>query len=428
MNIGLISDLADTGFGRVGRELAKRWIEAGHDMRVIGINFDGREGAVARAMRANGDGDAIRDAFDGVANDPVLSRAVPAAIKGDGMGHNLTALLVDGRLSPGWEPDRMVLVADPVAALHRLVTDEGAMARVPSYNYVPVEGSGLSVFWRTIWEDVMPVAMSRFGQAEIAAVMGRDDVPYVPHGISDAFHRVTPERPGIASDGSLVTTKGQAKAVFGWEGRTVVLRTDRFVPRKAYPEYVEVIRSVVTERPEVTFVIHCSAVDEGGMLSQVLADVPGSWYGPTGWTHSQVLVTRGHDTFRGFDDAKLNLLYNAADVYASTSYSEGFGLTLAEAAACGVPVVAQRFGAIPEAVGLGGLLVEPAGIVPTSHGHHWSAVDVPAFADALLTLIDDTALRADLGAKGEAHVRRFDWDVAALEFIRIMEERPAWRL
>jgi glycosyltransferase involved in cell wall biosynthesis len=427
LKLGLVSDLAETGFGRVGRELGKRWLDAGHDLRVIGINFGGREDAVRNALAKGEDGDGIKAAFESVAMDPVLSRAVPAGIKGDGMGHNLTKSLIDGELASGWKPDRVVFIADPVASLHRQATDGGALGAVPSFNYVPIEGSDLSVFWRAIWEHVTPVAMSRFGQREISKVLGRDDVPYIPHGISAAFYRISPEHPAWTSDDEMVTSKEAAKADFGWQDRTVILRADRFVDRKGYPEYFEVIRRIIAERPEVLFVIHCAVVDEGGMMSQLLADLPGAYRDGKGWHHSQVVLTRAHDTFKGMSDSRLNLLYNAADIYASTSYAEGFGLTLAEAAACGVPVVANDFAAIPEAVGLGGLLVEPAEIIPTSHGHHWAAVDIDDFADTLMELIDEPSWRLDLGAKGEAHVARFDWDKAALDFLNLMEDNPRWQ-
>ena len=422
MKIGLISDLAETGFGRVGREMARRWLDAGHDVRVIGINFGGIEGEVGRALRNGGDGDDLKAAYDNVKSDPVLSKAVPASIGGDGMGHDLTAPFVAGTLIRGWKPERVVLIADPVAAMHRLTTDGGALKAVKTFNYVPIEGSGLSVFWRTIWQDVTPVAMTKFGKSSLEALLGRDDIVVIPHGISEAFYRVSTERPGVGADDAVITTKDEAKADFGWQGRTVILRTDRFVDRKAYPEYIEVVRRVIADRPEVLFVIHCSPVDEGGVLAELVADLPGAFNTKDGWQHSQVVLTKAHDTFRGLPDARLNTLYNAADIYASTSKSEGFGLTLVEAAACGVPIVANDFGAIPEAVGLGGLLVPPKDVIPNHHGHHWAAVDIDAFADTLIGLVDDPDLRADLGAKGEAHASRFDWDAAALAFLRLMED------
>lgn len=423
MNIGLISDLAEgTGFGRVGRELARRWLDAGHDVRAIGINFGGIEGEVGRALRRGADGDGLKAAYDNVKNDPVLSRAVPANLTGDGMGHDLTAPFVAGNLIKDWKPDRVVLIADPVAAMHRMTTDDGALGMVKSFNYVPIEGEGLSVFWRTIWDKVTPVAMTKFGQDQLQHLLGRDDIACIPHGISAAFHRITPEHPGVGEDGSVITSKDEAKADFGWQGRTVVLRTDRFVDRKAYPEYIEVIRRVISDRPEVLFVIHCSPVDEGGVLAELIADLPGAFNTRSGWQHAQVVLTKAHDTFRGLPDARLNTLVNAADIYASTAKSEGFGLTLVEAIKCGVPVVANDFGAIPEAVGLGGLLVPPKDVIPNHHGHHWAAVDIEAFATTLIGLIDDPDLRADLGAKGEAHASRFDWDAAALAFLRLMED------
>ena len=426
MNIGLISDLAETGFGRVGRELAKRWLEAGHDLRLIGINFDGREGAVARALKAGADGDEVKAAFDSVALDPVLSRAIPANIMGQGMGHNLTAPLIRGELARNWFPERMVVVADPVAMLYRAMTDEGLLAQVPTLNYVPIEGARLSVFWRSIWEEIRPVAMSRFGQRQISEVLGRDDVPFVPHGVSPVFFPLSEKRPGKAPDGTAITSKEEAKAHFGWQGRTVILRADRYVDRKAYPEYFEVIRRVIAEREDVLFVIHCATEDEGGIMTTLLSDLPGA-YQMRGWRHGQVVLTRGHDTFRGLTDEQMNIMYNAADIYATTSHAEGFGLTIAEALAAGTPVVANDFGAIAETVGEGGLLVPPSALVPTSHGHWWANVDIDAFTETLISLIDQPTLRASLGAQGVKHTNDFDWDAAALAFLRLMEDDTPWK-
>ena len=64
-------------------------------------------------------------------------------------------------------------------------------------------------------------------------------------------------------------------------------------------------------------------------------------------------------------DRDLPALYNTAEIYLGVSRLmeqrvEGFGISLAEASACGVPVVAGRSGGIPEAVrdGETGLLVD----------------------------------------------------------------------
>lgn len=54
----------------------------------------------------------------------------------------------------------------------------------------------------------------------------------------------------------------------------------------------------------------------------------------------------------------LPALYSAAEAFVTASLYEGFCLPIAEALACGCPVIALRTGAIPEVVGEGGVLVE----------------------------------------------------------------------
>ena len=426
MRIAAISDIAEaTGFGRVMRQLALRWIEAGADMRIVGINWRGAAVEIASLIEKRRDADEIRAAYQILLDDPVIQRTVPAAVRsGDPMGNDMTAPLVDGELTADWKPDVLLIVADPRAMLERLLTDRGACGRVRTFNYVPIEGSNLTPAWRNMWGIASPVAMSDFGARELGALLGRNDVPVIRHGISDTFYRVTPERPGLTADGTEITSRDEAKRLLGWEGRTVILRTDRHVPRKAYPAFVDAIRPIIAAHPEVLVVIHCAPLDEGGVLPELLAGLPGA-YNPSGsllgWKHSQVLLTSAHDTFRGFTDRQLNLLYNAADLYVSPTQAEGFGLTLAEAAACGVPVITTDFAAGPEAIGPGGVLVPPAAIVGTSHSHRWAIPDVPAFSAAIEALIGDPAERARLGALGEAHARQFDWDSAALQFLRLFE-------
>lgn len=78
----------------------------------------------------------------------------------------------------------------------------------------------------------------------------------------------------------------------------------------------------------------------------------------------------------------------AADIFCLPSYREGFGMTLIEAAACGVPVVASRIYGITDAVEdfKTGLLF-PAG-------------DVAALGQSLLRLITDDRYRQQLGEAG----------------------------
>lgn len=90
--------------------------------------------------------------------------------------------------------------------------------------------------------------------------------------------------------------------------------------------------------------------------------------------------------------AELPVWYVAADVTVQTSYTEGLGLSLLESLACEVPVVVTNVGGLPEVVrgGQAGLLVPPR--------------NPDATASAIARLLDDEALRAELGRKGRAWV------------------------
>ena len=115
-------------------------------------------------------------------------------------------------------------------------------------------------------------------------------------------------------------------------------------------------------------------------------------------------------------DRDLPAIYNCAEVYLGVSRLmeqrvEGFGISIAEASACGIPVVAGRSGGIPEAVrdGETGLLVD--------------AERAEAVSEALGLLLDDPGLRARLGGAGRRAVETYyNWDRVAGDLARIGHE------
>jgi glycosyltransferase involved in cell wall biosynthesis len=103
-------------------------------------------------------------------------------------------------------------------------------------------------------------------------------------------------------------------------------------------------------------------------------------------------------------------LLQASDVFILSSVGEAFGLVMAEAMACGAPVVGSRSGAIPEVVeeGQTGLLATP--------------LDEVSFANALETLAKDDQLRKTMGQNSRLRVlERFTVDREVDETMRIYE-------
>ncbi len=91
--------------------------------------------------------------------------------------------------------------------------------------------------------------------------------------------------------------------------------------------------------------------------------------------------------------------YAAADLFVYPSAYEGFGLPALEAMACGTAVVTANTSSLPEVVGDAGVMVRPG--------------DAEALAEAMMHLLGNPTLRAELGAAGAARAREFTWAATA---------------
>lgn len=114
-------------------------------------------------------------------------------------------------------------------------------------------------------------------------------------------------------------------------------------------------------------------------------------------------------TFTGFvPNADLIALYNAATLLVLPSFSEGFGLPVVEAMACGLPVAASRVGSLPEVLGEAGLYFDPH--------------DPAEMALAMRQILTNGSLRQRLKAEGLRRSQQFSWRRAAQDTVRLFEE------
>ena len=109
------------------------------------------------------------------------------------------------------------------------------------------------------------------------------------------------------------------------------------------------------------------------------------------------------------DLAGLQAMYRQADLFVLPSYYEGYGMALAEALACGLPVVSSTGGAIADTVPAdAGVLVPPG--------------DSDALRAALALLLDEPHRRAELRAGARrARARLHDWPVAVGQFAAALD-------
>lgn len=104
--------------------------------------------------------------------------------------------------------------------------------------------------------------------------------------------------------------------------------------------------------------------------------------------------------------------YSTARVAIVPSFFEGFGFPASEAMACGLAVIANAAGALPEVVGSDG---HAGRLVPQRDAH--------AMADAMWETLKDPARSERMGRAARARIERiFQWDQAAAGLVDVFRE------
>jgi glycosyltransferase involved in cell wall biosynthesis len=164
------------------------------------------------------------------------------------------------------------------------------------------------------------------------------------------------------------------------------------VPHKDHDTLLAAALIVLLQRPKARFLIAGRGPEEARLRESV-----------------RRMGLEGKVLFLGHRDDAMPVL-KALDVYVQSSWGEGMGSVLIEAAACGVPVAATTAGGIPEVVedGVTGLLVLPR--------------RPEALAQAVMRLLDDKPLAARLAERARAGLSRFGLARMAADMEKIYDQ------
>jgi glycosyltransferase involved in cell wall biosynthesis len=103
----------------------------------------------------------------------------------------------------------------------------------------------------------------------------------------------------------------------------------------------------------------------------------------------------------------LPAVYSLADLFLYPSNLEAFPIPIAEAMACGTPIVTSDRNGLSEVAGDAGVQVDPG--------------DAGAIAAAVQRVLADASLRAELSARGRARAQRYTWVACAKQTLALLE-------
>jgi glycosyltransferase involved in cell wall biosynthesis len=388
MRILAITDAGcHSGFATVAENVLGRLVTRyGHDVHAIAVNYRG-------------------DHWDTPLKLYLPTLEDPNDVLGMSRYIKLTAQLM---------PDAIVFINDPKVVLNCLAgnpwdpervlwrglqTESGAVYRPPILAYLAIDGYESPRQWDALADRVTRIAMSHHGQTAMP------EAPVVWHGVDTTVYHPR--------------DRAEAKAALGLDPqRFLVLRVDKNTWRKDYPASWKALRPVLRRHPDIDVWWHTrpTAPDGYDLNAMRFNDED---------VRDRVTMSADLGGFAGWPEERLALLFSAADLFLSTSWGEGFGLTLLQAAASGTPVLAQDCSSIPEVVGPGGVLVKPAGRITVPMGQEQCLPDIEKFSYWIERLYESPKMRESLGRAGAEHATQFSWDVAAAKFDAILTREVA---
>jgi len=194
------------------------------------------------------------------------------------------------------------------------------------------------------------------------------------------------------------TNKHKIKKELGLNPNDIaILSVGRLYARKGLFNLIEAIPSVIKRFPNAKFII--SGKGQSSEMTKL-------------HTHAEHLGVKSHILFTGYTpDKDLPKLYQAADIFAFSTFYEHHPFAILEALSTGLPVITTTVGGIPETIqtGKNGLLVPP--------------FSSQQFSTALLYLLEHPMEATEMGIKArQTVVERLDWSIVVKDAMKVYDE------
>jgi glycosyltransferase involved in cell wall biosynthesis len=236
----------------------------------------------------------------------------------------------------------------------------------------------------------VPIAMSRFGEDRLREL----DPLYVPHGV--ATQVFTPQ------------DRGERRAAAGLPADAFIVgivAVNKGAPsRKSLAEMIEAFAIFHARHDDALLYLHTELLGQlgGTHLPSLIEDVGLD-------ERSVIVVDQYRYLYEPFAPEDMAGMYATLDVLMNASMGEGFGLTVLEAQACGVPAIVTDFTAMSEVCGAGWKV---------GYDRYWTDQSSWQARPHLEELVESleasyaqsTAEREALSAQARAHALGYDAD------------------
>lgn len=220
------------------------------------------------------------------------------------------------------------------------------------------------------------ITVSQFAKEQLVSAfdLNPEKVAVVYNGVNETYKPVTPME------------KSALRSQFGLGENLLLLHVGSFIPRKNLHFLIQSFQVVVNRFPTAKLLLVGRGPQKTGLAQLVQA---------LGITEQVQFL--GHLS----ENEKIKA-YQMADLLVSSSKMEGFGLAVAEAMACGLPVIAGRAGALPEVIS-----DQETGILVPAN-------DQDAFVEAICDLLPNQSRAQRMGQAGHKCVNNhFRWHITA---------------
>ena len=279
--------------------------------------------------------------------------------------------------------------------------------------YTPIDAENI--------KDEFVEGLQRYDRVVSYTQFGKNQLENRPDGVSLENVAVIPHGVNTQSFFPIVDKRALKKSMLLGEDDYIVLCLQRNQPRKRidltmyyFAEWVKRYNLPANVR----FYYHGALQDFGIDILQ--------WARYLGIEDRLAISSPNIRPDAGLPVDQLNMVYNAADVFFTTTAAEGWCLPVAEAMAVACPVIIPRHSALAE---------WPEGNAEYMDIYPWPALtdrglntihhvtEMESAIAALHKLYTDQRYRLSLGQRGLKHItqEKFNWDVIARQFVEIID-------